>query len=366
MGNMIEFMDIKRQYNLHKAEFLEAIENVCEETAFSGGKYVEKFEKEFAQYIGTEYCSCVDSGTAALFLAVKALGISEGDEVIVPANTFIASAWGAVHAGATPVFVDCTSDTWEIDANKLEEKITKRTKAIIGVHLYGHPFDFDEVNRIAKKHGLYVIEDCAQAHGALYKGRKVGTLGDIACFSFYPGKNIGAFGEGGAITTNNAEYYNTVNLLKNHGSSVRYHHDVVGYNMRMDGIQGAVLSTKIKYLDEWNQKRREIAARYKEQIRNSKIIFQKVSESVVSAYHLFEIQVDDSEKFMKYMNNKGILCGRHYPIPCHLQKAFAHLGYTVGDMPNAEKLAMHCITLPLFPELTESEVSRVIAACNEY
>ncbi len=366
MSNKIEFMDIKRQYKFHKAEFMEAIEMVCEETAFSGGKYVENFEKEFARYIGTEYCSCVDSGTAALFLAVEALGISEGDEVIVPANTFIASAWGAVHAGATPVFVDCTSDTWEIAAEKLEEKITERTKAIIGVHLYGNPFDFDEVNRIAKKHGLFVIEDCAQAHGALYKGKKVGTLGDIACFSFYPGKNIGAFGEGGAITTNNVEYYNKINLLKNHGSSVRYHHDIVGYNMRMGGIQGAILSVKLNYLDGWNQRRREIAAKYLEQIKNSKIKFQKISELVVPVYHIFEIQVDDSEKFMEYMNDKGILCGRHYPIPCHLQKVFADLGYEVGDMPNAEELAEHCISLPMFPELTESEIARVIETCNEY
>lgn len=366
MNTKIEFMDLKRQYNVYKKEFLDAIEKVCDDTAFSGGKYVEQFETEFANYLGVSYCSCVDSGTAALHLAMKALGIGHGDEVIVPANTFIASAWGAVYEGATPIFVDCCSDTWEIDAKKIEEKITTKTKAIVGVHLYGQPFDFDEVNRVAKKHNLYVVEDCAQAHGAIYKGKKVGTLGDIACFSFYPGKNLGAFGEAGAIVTNEKKYFDLVNVMKNHGSSVRYYHDVVGYNLRMDGIQGAILSIKLNYLDEWNQKRRLIAKQYQEKIHNSKITLQRVLEGTNPVYHLFEIHVDDSEKFMTYMQESNIFCARHYPIPCHLQNVFANMGYRKGDIPIAENHAQHCVSLPMFPELTQNEVDRIIIACNNY
>ena len=359
-------MDLKRQYSQHKKEFMDAIARVCDETAFSGGEYSERFEKEFAGYLGISYCSCVDSGTAALHLAVKALGIGSEDEVIVPANTFIASAWGVEYEGATPVFVDCRSDTWEIDAAKIEEKITEKTKAIIGVHLYGQPFDFDAVNEIAKGHGLYVIEDCAQAHGALYKGKKVGTLGDIACFSFYPGKNLGAFGEGGAVVTNEKKYYDTVNILKNHGSSVKYSHDVVGYNLRMDGIQGAVLSVKLKYLDEWNKKRKAVAKQYLERINNTKITMQAVPENTEPVYHLFEVHVDDSDKFISYMQNHNIFCARHYPVPCHLQKAFSKLGYRKGDIPVAENHAEKCVSLPMFPELTQEEIDRVIAVCNNY
>lgn len=366
MEKEIEFMDLQRQYNLHKKEFMNAIEKVCDDTAFSGGKYADQFEKEFADYLGVSYCSCVDSGTAALHLAMRALGISHGDEVIVPANTFIASAWGAEYEGATPVFVDCCPDTWEIDASKIEEKITDKTKAIIGVHLYGQPFDFDAVDKIAKKRGLFVVEDCAQAHGAIYKGRKAGTLGDIACFSFYPGKNLGAFGEAGAIVTNEKKYFDSVNIMKNHGSSVRYRHDVVGYNLRMDGIQGAILSVKLKYLDEWNQKRQQIAKQYRDEIHNPKITLQEVLEGTEPVYHLFEIHVNDSNKFMSYMQENNIYCARHYPVPCHLQKVFLKLGYQKGDIPVAESHAEHCISLPMFPELTQEEINRVISACNHY
>lgn len=366
MDKIIEFMDLKRQYNLYKMEFMDAIEKVCDETAFSGGKYSNQFEKEFADYLGASYCSSVDSGTSALHLAMRALGIGSGDEVIVPANTFIASAWGAVYEGAKPVFVDCRPDTWEIDASKIEKKITSKSKAIIGVHLYGQPFDFDAVNTIAKRHGLYVVEDCAQAHGAIYKGKKVGTLGDIACFSFYPGKNLGAFGEAGAIVTNEKKFYDAVNIMKNHGSSVKYQHDVVGYNLRMDGIQGSILSVKLKYLDEWNKKRKLIANQYREQIHNPKITLQAVLEDTEPVYHLFEIHVDDSNRFMSYMKNNNILCARHYPIPCHLQMVFKDLSYQLGDMPVAEMHAEHCVSLPMFPELTQEEIERVINTCNNY
>jgi len=362
----IPFLDLKKQYQQIKEEVLEATQKVFSETAFSGGKYVEQFERNFATYCGTNYAMACNNGTTALHLAMLAIGVGEGDEVIVPANTFIASAWGVSHAGATPVFVDCTSDTWEIDPNKIEEKITSQTKAIIGVHLYGQPFDIDRVRAIADKHNLFLIEDAAQAHGAYYKGQKVGKFGDLACFSFYPGKNLGAYGEAGGLTTNNERYYQHINKLKNHGSTQRYYHDEIGYNMRMDGLQGAILDIKLRYLDEWNNRRREIANMYFNQINNPKIQFQKQLEGTKSAYHLFVITTNDREQFMKYLADNSIVAGLHYPVPCHLQKAYNFLGYKKGDMPNAEYLAEHCVTLPMFAELEDEEVLYIIETINNY
>ncbi len=366
MSDRIDFMNLKRQFQNGENEFLDCIKKVCRETAFSGGKYVEKFEKEFADYIGVKYCAGVDSGTGALQLAVRALEIGSGDEVIVPTNTFIATAWGVIHNGAIPVFVDCTNDTWEIDYTKIEEKITDRTKAIIGVHLYGQPFEIDEVKKIADKYNLYLIEDCAQAHGAMYKGKKIGQYGEVACFSFYPGKNLGAFGEAGAVVTNNKKVYDKICLLKNHGSKERYHHEELGFNMRMDGIQGAILSCKLKKLDGWNDRRRVIAQRYLTDIKNRKIKFQYTPNYIKHIYHLFEVQVDSRENFIEYMETNNIYCGMHYPIPCHLQNAFSFLKYSEGTCLNAEKLAKSCVSLPMFPELTDEEIERIIDACNKY
>lgn len=366
MEQTISFMNLSRQVQSHKEEFMDAIEHVVNDTAFAGGKYVKKFEQEFSEYIGMKHCSGLSSGTSALFMAMKALDIGRGDEVIIPANTFIASAWGAYYCGAKPVFVDIDANTWEIDASKIEEKITERTKAIVGVHLYGHPFDFDAVKAIAEKYNLPIVEDCAQAHGAKYKGKKIGSLGNIACFSFYPGKNLGAFGEAGAITTNNDDYYEKIEMMKNHGAEIQYHHDIEGYNLRMDGIQGALLSVKLKYLDEWNLRRQDIAEKYIGSINNSGLKFQKPAENVASVWHLFEIQADDARAFIDYMKDKGILCGRHYPIPCHLQNVFGYLGYKKGDLPISENHAEHCVSLPMFPELTNDEVDYVIETCNMY
>ena len=345
---------------------MRAIEEVCEETAFSGGKFADRFDKEFAEYIGVKAASGVDNGTSAIQLAMLALGIGEGDEVIVPANTYIASAWGVTYTGATPVFVDCTEDTWEIDPEVIEKKITKKTKAIIGVHLYGQPFEFGKVKEIADKHGLYVVEDCAQAHNARYEGKMVGGLGDIGCFSFYPGKNLYAFGEAGSVTSNNKDYIDYINILKNQGCKVRYYHDVVGYNMRMEGIQGAVLSVSLKYLKEWTCRRQDIGWRYMREIVNPLIRMQAHPDNTEPVFHLFVITVPDAEAFLHFMEEKGIECNRHYPVPCHLQRAYAHLNYRKGDCPNAEYLAEHCITLPMFPEMTEEEIQLVINACNEY
>ena len=363
---MLKRIDLTRDYESHKQEYMDAIELVCKETAFSGGKYADKFDEEFAQFCQVPYATGVNNGTSALHCAMVALGIGEGDEVIVPANTFIATAWGVTYSGATPVFVDCTSDTWEIDPDRIEEKITSKTKAIMGVHLYGQPFEFYKVKAIADKYNLYIVEDCAQAHGALYEGKLVGGLGDLGCFSFYPGKNLYAFGEGGSVTCYKKEYYDTINVMKNQGCAVRYYHDMIGYNYRLEGLQGAVLSVSLKYLPEWTRRRQEIGEKYIRKITNHVFTMQAHPDNTTPVYHLFVVTVEDPEHFLKYMSEKGIECNRHYPVPCHLQKAYEFLGYKEGDCPNAEYLASHCATLPLFPEMTEEEVDMVIKACNEY
>ena len=363
---MLKRIDLSRDYEKHKDEYLEAIEAVCRETAFSGGKFADKFDREFADYCQVPYAAGVNNGTSALHCAMMALGIGEGDEVIVPANTYIATAWGVTYTGAVPVFVDCTGDTWEIDPDKIEEKITKKTKAILGVHLYGQPFEYNKVKAIADRYGLYVVEDCAQAHGAAYEGKLAGSLGELGCFSFYPGKNLYAFGEGGSVTCYKKEYYDAITTIKNQGCQVRYYHDVVGYNYRLEGLQGAVLSVSLKYLPQWTARRREIGQRYLKEITNPLLTMQAHPENTEPVFHLFVITVEDPEDFLVYMEKKGIECNRHYPVPCHLQKAYKNLGYQPGDCPNAEYLASHCITLPLFPEMTEGEAGMVIDACNAY
>jgi dTDP-4-amino-4,6-dideoxygalactose transaminase len=362
----IPFLDLKKQYLQIRSEVLGKIEGVLEDTAFSGGKYVEEFEQKFATYCNTNYCIAVNNGTSALHLAMLALGIGEGDEVIVPANTFIATAWGVSYCNATPIFVDCTADTWEIDVSKIEEKITSKTKAIVGVHLYGQPFDIDAVTAIAKKHNLFLVEDAAQAHGAYYKGERVGGFGEMACFSFYPGKNLGTYGEGGGIVTNNEKYFKHLQSLRNHGSVVRYYHDEIGYNMRMGGVEAAVLSVKLQYLDAWNNRRKEIARMYQQGITNPKIKMQVQPEFADSVYHLFVITTEDRDGLMKYLQANGVFPGLHYPVPCHLQRAYAHLGYKQGDCPNAEYLASHCLSLPMFAELSDAEVEKVIELLNKF
>lgn len=366
MRDKIPCLDLKGQHEQVKKEIFEAFEKVYEKTAFSGGPFVEEFEKKFAEYSETKYAVGVSNGTTALHLAMLALGIGEGDEVIVPANTFIATVWGVSYVNATPVFVDCNADTWEIDVTKIEEKITPKTKAIAGVHLYGQPFDIDAVLAICKKHNLYLIEDAAQAQGARYKGKSVGGFGEMACFSFYPGKNLGACGEAGGITTNNENYVKHLHSLRNHGSLVRYYHDEIGYNYRMGGLEGASLSVKLKYLEGWNNRRRAIAKRYLTEITNPKIKMQHQPEWADSVFHLFVVTTEDKDGFVKYLADNNIVAAFHYPVPCHLQKAYAYLGHKEGDFPNAEYLASHCISLPMFAELTDEEVSKVIEVINKY
>lgn len=362
----IPCLDLKGQNQQVKAEIFELFEKVFEKTAFSGGHFVEEFEKSFATYSESKYALGVSNGTTALHLAMLVLGIGEGDEVIIPANTFIATAWGVSHAGATPVFVDCNPNTWEIDATKIEEKITSKTKAIIGVHLYGQPFDIDAVKAICNKHNLFLVEDAAQAQGARYKGKTVGGFGEMACFSFYPGKNLGACGEAGGITTNDESYSNHIKSLRNHGSMVRYFHAEIGYNYRMGGLEGASLTVKLRYLESWNNRRREIAKRYLSEIKNDKIKMQTQPDFSDSVFHLFVITTEDKDGFCQYLNDNSITPAFHYPVPCHLQKAYGHLGHKEGDFPNSEYLAAHCISLPMFAELTDEQINHVIEVINKY
>jgi dTDP-4-amino-4,6-dideoxygalactose transaminase len=366
MADKIDCLDLSIQHKQIKTEIFEAFEKVYEKTAFSGGPFVEEFENKFASYIGANYAVGVCNGTVSLHLAMLALGIGAGDEVILPANTFIATAWGVSHAGATPVFVDCEADSWEIDVSKIEPAITSKTKAVIGVHLYGQPFDIESVKSICDKHNLFLIEDAAQAQGARFKGKTVGVFGEMACFSFYPGKNLGACGEAGGITTNNEAYKTHLHSLRNHGSTERYFHDEIGYNYRMGGLEGASLSVKLNYLDSWNNRRRYIAKKYYREIVNPKVKLQKVPDFADGVHHLFVVTVENRDAFVKHLLNNNINAAYHYPVPCHLQKAYAHLNYNAGDFPNSEYLAAHCVSLPMYAELNDEQIDRVISTVNSY
>lgn len=364
--NKIPFLDLSRQYATLKDEIMQVTEEVLDSITFSGGPHVEDFEKNFAAYCGTQHSVAVSSGTSAIHLAIRALGIGKGDEIIVPANTYIASVWGAVYEGATPVFVDCTPNGWNIDTSAIEAKITPNTKAIMSVHLYGMPCDMATIKSIAQKHNLKVIEDASHAHGAKLNEQRVGLFGDAGCFSFYPGKNLGAYGEAGGITTNSDEVAAQARIMRNQGTEDKYHHITTGFNARIDTLQAAILDVKLKYLDDWNERRRAIAARYQLEITNPKIKWQATQENSEPVYHLFVVTADDRDKFMAYMNQHNIYPGMHYPAPCHMQQALKYLGYKHGDFPNSEYLSQHCVSLPMFAELTDVEISYVIEKINQY
>lgn len=362
----LSFMSLERQTDALSAEILSAVREVCENRDFTGGKHVEEFERAFAAWLGLPGFVGASSGTASLLLALRACRVQSGNEVIVPANTFIATAWAPVYLGAKPVFADCDPFTWEIDPADVERKITPNTKAIIGVHLYGQAFPAAEILSIARAGGLHLVEDCAQAQGTICQGRRAGQWGDAACYSFYPSKNLGACGDAGGLSLADEQSERLVRRLRTHGSERRYYHDEVGYNMRMGGFQAAILLKKLPYLEEWNNQRAHIYRLYRTHIRNPRIVFQAERPDTKPAWHLAVCCVDDREKFLSHMEDAGIDCGIHYPIPCHLQKAFSYLDYREGDFPHTEYLASHCVSLPLFPELTESEISLVIDVCNRY
>lgn len=365
MKTKIPCLDLSIQHKLIKKEIFEAFEKVYDSTAFSGGTFVETFENQFANFIGAKYAIGVSNGTTALHLAMLALGIGPGDEVILPANTFIATAWGVSHSGAKPVFVDC-DETWNISVSQIENAINRNTKAVIGVHLYGQPFNLSKVREICDKHNLFLVEDAAQAQGAKFKGSRVGKFGDISCFSFYPGKNLGACGEAGGLTTNSEVHAEKIRSLRNHGSKVRYYHDEIGFNYRMGGLEAASLSVKLKYLENWNNRRIQIANRYRSEIKNSLLSMQFKPDWAESVNHLFVVTTENKDKLVRHLIENNINPAFHYPVPCHLQKAYKHLGYQMGDFPNSEYLAEHCVSLPMFPELTEDEVNKVISCLNDF
>ena len=365
-NSVIPCLDLRQQHENLREELFKAWEKVYAQCAFSGGPFVADLENAFASFCGVPYAAGVSNGTTALHLAMMAAGISQGDEVIVPANTFIATVWGVSYVGATPVFVDCDPFTWEIDPSKVEAAITENTKAIIGVHLYGQPCDLAKLGEICRKNGLLLIEDASQAQGATYHGARVGGFGDLATFSFYPGKNLGACGEAGAVTTRSEHHYERILRMRNHGSSVRYHHEELGFNYRMGGLEAASLLVKLRHLERWNDRRRQIAERYVKEFLNPRIRMQHQPEGLESVYHLFVVTVDDRDAFVAHLAEKGITAAFHYPVPCHLQKAYSHLGHVPGDFPNAEYLASHCVSLPMFPELSDMQVGRVINAVNSF
>lgn len=363
----IPFLDLKLQYQSIKAEVDDAIHQVLDTTSFILGKSVHDFESQFGQAHEVTHCIGVSSGTDGNHLALWALGIKAGDEVIMPANTFIATAWGATLCGATPVFVDCEAESYNIDPALVEAAITPKTKAIVAVHLYGQPADLDPLREIARKHNLFLVEDCAQAHLAEYKGKKVGGLSDIASFSFYPGKNLGAYGEAGAVTTNNDELARTVKMMREHGSEKKYYHEIFGHNYRMEGIQGAVLGVKLKYLNEWTEKRRTAAKKYGDMLQGvGDIIVPREMPYAKHVYHLYVIKTARRDELQRYLSDNGVGTGLHYPLPLHLQKCFCNLEYIQGQFPQTEVLASQCLSLPMFAELTDDQIEYVVHTIKEF
>lgn len=356
----IPLVDLKRQYVTIKDEILTAIKKVIEKTAFILGEEVEQFEEEFASFCRVKYAIGVSSGSAALHLALVICDIGEGDEVITTPYTFIATTEAISRVRGKIVFVDIDPQDYNIDVSKIEDRITEKTKAILPVHLYGHPVDMDPIMEIAAKHNLKVIEDAAQAHGAEYKGSRVGGIGDVGCFSFYPGKNLGAYGDGGMVVTNDKEIADKVKLLRNHGRREKYEHAVEGYNYRLDALQAAILKVKLSRLDEWNEARRSRAKIYNDLLANTNIITPVKREYAKHVYHLYVIRAKERDKLGKYLGSKGVATGTHYPIPLHMQKAYSYLGYKKGDFPIAEKVSQEILSLPMFPELTGEELKTIV------
>jgi len=361
----VPFLDLKAQYQTIKDEVRPAIDRVLEDCAFVLGDEVAAFEREFASYAGTTHAVALNSGTSALHLALLAAQIGPGDEVISVPFTFVATTAAICYAGARAVFVDIDPTTFTMDVRKLEDAITPRTKAILPVHLYGQAADMDPILNVARRHKLVVIEDAAQAHGATYKGRPVGSLGDMACFSFYPGKNLGAYGEGGIVTTNNPDYARTIAMLRDWGQDRKYHHVLPGYNYRLEGIQGAVLRVKLRHLEAWTEGRRARAARYNRLLAPTGIRTPEAAPDRRHVYHVYAIRVGARDQFQKALHEKGIQTGIHYPIPVHLQPAYANLGYKQGEFPETEAAAAEVLSLPMYAELTDTLQDQVVEGVRE-
>jgi dTDP-4-amino-4,6-dideoxygalactose transaminase len=363
----IPFLDLQSQYEAIKDDIDQAIQQVLNSCAFAGGKFVEQFEKSFATFCQCEYAVGVGSGTEALWIALLCLGIKSGDEVITVPNTFIATAEAISFCGAKPVFIDIDERTYTMDPNLIEPALTPRTKAIIPVHIFGHMADMDPIMEIARTHNLFVIEDACQAHGAEYKGKRAGSIADAGCFSFYPGKNLGAYGEAGAVVTNNKELAEKIVKFRDHGQSEKYHHTMVGWNARMDGIQGAILDVKLKRLSNWNEARRINAAIYDNLLVDlDGIRIPQEADFAKHVYHIYAIRVQNRDELMKTLAENEINCGIHYPLSVHLQTAYSELGYKHADLPIAEKVALDFLSLPMYPELKIEQQKQVTHKIQEY
>lgn len=363
----VPFLDLKTQYHSIKDEVDKKLIEVCENTAFTMGPFVEEFEKKFSEYLGVKHFVATSTGTSALHTALLAFGIGNGDEVLVPVNTFTATAEAVVMVGAKPVFVDNDPLTYNMDISKIEQLITHKTRAIIPVHLYGQAVDMEKIGEIASKHNLIVLEDCAQAHGAKFKGKMVGTFGHAACFSFYPGKNLGSYGEGGGVATNSDQIAEKMDKIRNHGSKIKYIHEFVGYNYHMHGFQGAVLTIKLKYLDGWNKKRREIAQKYTENLKDIKdLALPYIQKDCEHVFHLYVIRTSFRDELKQFLNDNGIGTNIHYPYPLHLQESYKFVGYKQGDFPIAEEYASKLLSLPMFPEMTDEQVDYVVSKIKEF
>jgi len=363
----IPFADLRPMHDEIRADLDAAYKKVMDNSWFIQGKELEAFEKEFAEYVGVKHCIGVATGLDALYLVLKAYGIGAGDEVIVPSNTFIATALAVSYAGATPVFVEPVLETFNIDASRIEAAITPKTKAIMAVQLQGRCCDMDEINRIAKAHDLKVIEDAAQAHGSKYKGKMAGALGDAAGFSFYPGKNLGALGDGGCVTTNDDELAAKVRALGNYGSDYKYHHIYKGTNSRLDEMQAAFLRVKLPHLDKWNENRRQIAARYLAEIKNPLIKLPlATSETYEHIYHVFVIRCEKRDELEKYLADNGIHTVKHYPIPMHMQQAYAELQIPEGALPIAEEISRTVLSIPMYYGMKEEYIMHIISLINKF
>lgn len=355
----VKFLDLQAQYQTIKPEVDDAIKKVFDSSAFALGPAVKEFEEAFALCCETTYAVGVNNGTNALLLSLKALDVGPGDEVITAANTFIATVEAIIHSGARPVLVDVDRRSRNLDPSLLKSAITRKTSAIVPVHLYGRPADMEPILEIAEKHRIAVLEDAAQAHGAEYKGKRAGSMGRLAAFSFYPGKNLGAYGEGGAVTTDDPDLDRRLRMLRDHGSQRKYTHDLVGYNARMEGIQGAVLSVKLKHLDNWNKQRNQVAKAYNKYLSGVSIRLPDMNDDCYQVFHQYVIETKPRDELQRYLKEQGIETLIHYPIPNHLQKALRCLGYKEGDFPATERLSQEILSLPIYPEVTNEQVEFV-------
>jgi dTDP-4-amino-4,6-dideoxygalactose transaminase len=366
MSQSIPYLDLPAQLRPLRKEIDAVIAKTIDNCSFCLGPDVAQFEQDFARYCGAKHALGFNSGTSALHVAMLLLNVKPGDEVISTPHTFVATSWAISYVGAKPVYVDIDDQTFNINPALIEKAITLRTKAIMPVHLYGHPFDLDPILEICRKHKLPLVEDACQSHGAKYKGKVVGTFGEMSGFSFYPGKNLGACGEGGALVTNNDAYAARAKSLREHGSTQRYYHDEVGFNYRMEGIQGAVLGVKLRHLDAWTKSRRRVAKRYHELLTDTPLQLPLEASWAESVYHLYVVRHPRRDDLKKHLEANKVGCALHYPLPLHLQKCYASLGYKTGSFPVAEKAARECLSLPIYPELTDEQIQRVADVIHDF